>query len=293
MWGSQMLLHVYIWLFSFIDNALEILMSTHLKFFFPSSREIIKKSRSCLICFSVWTHLPPFAHQNTLTLLLLFKVDFMPDVAITPLIPLFWALCFWCDPITQNSLHLVPYIASACWHSLWGCGCHDNLLQKIHKTSTFPPSVVQMFPLSWWGGLYLVFYILLGPLVSCMANIFESSLMVNSAIKSQGILFPFVLAAGFAQIISSPPPRSAWRDWTTALHFLLCSPHIVSLDAWIMLRVGVGLAWTKSPLSKTFSTNLAGTQQILEQLIRGITFCWVVDFVFGFLCLQFLDYSEV
>lgn len=92
-------------------------------------------SSSCLAFYSslyIWRYLPLLpAHQITLKLLFHFKFDFLPDVAMTQLITLFWALCFWRDLITQYSLHWVPYIASAWWHSLWGCGCHDNLLHNL------------------------------------------------------------------------------------------------------------------------------------------------------------------
>lgn len=106
---------------------------------FPA-KEIKKKhllsSYTYTIC--IWTHLPPLlAHQITLKLLLLFRLDFLPDVAKTQLITLFWALWFRRDLITQYSSHWVPYIASAWRHSLWGCGCHDNLLQT-HNLS-LPP----------------------------------------------------------------------------------------------------------------------------------------------------------
>lgn len=118
-------------------------------------KRLKKQLLSSLLVLSVYLNAPapPLPHQITLKLLLPFRFDFLPDVAMTQLITLFWALWFWRDLITQYSLHRPPYIASAWWHSLWGCGRHDNLLRKIHNVS-LPPSVVHMFTLSWWGGVF-------------------------------------------------------------------------------------------------------------------------------------------
>lgn len=137
----------------FMDDALGYMTSTALLRCFQLKR-LKKQLLSSLLVLSVYlnTPAPPLPHQITLKLLLPFRFDFLPDVAMTQLITLFWALWFWRDLITQYSLHRPPYIASAWWHSLWGCGRHDNLLRKIHNVS-LPPSVVHMFTLSWWGGV--------------------------------------------------------------------------------------------------------------------------------------------
>lgn len=157
---------VYLWLFS--PKAVEAglhgcctdiyIWYSQLFWGVSSLRDLKKQLLSSLLVINVYLNSPapppPRAHQITLKLLLFFEFDFLPDVAMTQLITLFWALWFWRDLITQYSLHRAPYIASAWWHSLWGCGCHDNLLRKIHNVS-LPPSVVHMFTLSWWRGAFL------------------------------------------------------------------------------------------------------------------------------------------
>lgn len=184
----------------------------------------------------IWTHLSPspLAHQITLKLLHRFKFDSLPDVAMTQLITLFWASWLRRDLITQYSLHWLPCIASAWWHSLWGCGCHDNLLQKIHNLS-LPPSVVQMFTLSWWGGLcafyfmeYLWQAVAYGFLPWFCFKVRKKQLYESIATyrRSQPTVFRNEWAAGLAQGLTDLPPDflSAWCHHLTAFHFLLCSP---------------------------------------------------------------------
>lgn len=139
----------------FTDDALGCMLSTARLRFFQLKRFFFKKqlmSSLLVMCMSLCIWTPPPARQITLKLLLLCTFD----VVMTYLITLFWALWFWRDPITQYILHRVPCIASAWWHSLWGCGCHDNPPLKIHNLS-LPPSVVQMFTFSWGGGMWVFF----------------------------------------------------------------------------------------------------------------------------------------